>query len=120
MLKNESASIQKVLADTSNYDCLMQNFRYFWIYSLGGNLCNKTRHSYVYMLPIAGQTTGPNGLKFFVDTQGWPNFFSKTFFSSFYCSTGIALQLVTHKTLNMINFFFFIFLKVLQDFLWKC
>ena len=24
------------------------------------------------MLPIAGQMAGPNGLKFFVDTQGWP------------------------------------------------
>ena len=24
------------------------------------------------MLPIAGQTAGPNGLNFFVDTHGWP------------------------------------------------
>ena len=24
------------------------------------------------MLPIAGQTAGPNGLKLFVDTHGWP------------------------------------------------
>ena len=24
------------------------------------------------MLCIAGQTAGPIGLKFFVDTQGWP------------------------------------------------
>ena len=24
------------------------------------------------MLPIAGQTAGPNGLTFFVDNQGWP------------------------------------------------
>ena len=24
------------------------------------------------MLPIAGQTAGPIGLKFFEDTQGWP------------------------------------------------
>ena len=24
------------------------------------------------MLPIAGQTAGPIGLTFFVDTQGWP------------------------------------------------
>ena len=29
-------------------------------------LYNKTRHSYIYMLPIAGQTAGPIGLKFFV------------------------------------------------------
>ena len=36
------------------------------------HLYNKTRNSYVYMLPIAGQTAGPNGLKFFGDTHGWP------------------------------------------------
>ena len=30
-------------------------------------LYNKTRH-YIYILPIAGQTAGPTGLKFFVDT----------------------------------------------------
>ena len=24
------------------------------------------------MFPIAGQTAGPNGLTFFVDTLGWP------------------------------------------------
>ena len=27
------------------------------------------------MLPIAAQTAGPNGLKFFVDTHGWPGSF---------------------------------------------
>ena len=32
-------------------------------------LYNKTRHSYTYMLPIAGQTAGPNGLELFVDTM---------------------------------------------------
>ena len=40
------------------------------------------------MLPIAGQTAGPNGLKFFVNTQGSPGgvlglkieFFSTFFF----------------------------------------
>ena len=26
----------------------------------------------IYMLPIAGQTAGPIGLKIFVDTHGWP------------------------------------------------
>ena len=25
----------------------------------------------IYMSPIAGQTTGPNGLKFFMDTKGF-------------------------------------------------
>ena len=32
------------------------------------NLYNKIRHS--YMLRIAGQTAGPIGLNFFVDTNG--------------------------------------------------
>ena len=27
---------------------------------------------YYVMLPIAGQTAGPNELKFFGDTYGWP------------------------------------------------
>ena len=26
----------------------------------------------VYILPIVGQTAGQNGLKFFLDTHGWP------------------------------------------------
>ena len=39
------------------------------------NLYNKTRHSYIYMLPIAGQTARLNGLRFFVDTQVWPGVF---------------------------------------------
>ena len=29
------------------------------------------------MLPIAGQTAGPIGLKFIVDTRGWPGLKSK-------------------------------------------
>ena len=37
-----------------------------------GTTQNKTRHSYIYMLSIVGQTAGPIGLKFFVDTHGWP------------------------------------------------
>ena len=35
-------------------------------------LYHKTRHSYIYMLRIAGQMVGSNGLNFFVDTHGWP------------------------------------------------
>ena len=31
---------------------------------------NETRHSCISMLLVAGQTAGPIGLKFFVDTQG--------------------------------------------------
>jgi len=27
---------------------------------------------YINMLPTAGHTAGPNGLKLFADTQGWP------------------------------------------------
>ena len=46
------------------------------------------------MLQIAGQTAGLNGLKFFVDTHGWPrvhwakknDFFSQFFFSKFFFS----------------------------------
>ena len=43
----------------------------------------------IYMLRIAGQTAGPIGLKFFIDTHGWPggvinekklNFSSQNFF----------------------------------------
>ena len=56
------------------------------------------------MSPIAGQTAGPNGLNFFVDTQGWPGskakkirnflfskfFFSNNFFFQHFFSTGNA------------------------------
>ena len=58
------------------------------------------------MLPIAGQTAGPIGLKFFVDTQGWPGgvivknsklFFFSNFFSRFFFhGQRWALQLVYH------------------------
>ena len=52
------------------------------------------------MLPIAGQTAGPNGLTFFVDTHGWSvdflgqknefviNFFLSIFYFKFLFSTG--------------------------------
>ena len=44
--------------------------RRFWQFSaVDGYLYNKTRQSYV---PIVGQTAGPTGLKFVVDTHGWP------------------------------------------------
>ena len=46
-------------------------------------LYNKTRHSYIYMLRKAGQTAGPIGLKFCVDTLN-------IFFSSKFFSTGSA------------------------------
>ena len=46
------------------------------------------------MLPIAGQTAGPNRLKFFGDTQGWPggvlDFFFKIFFFQNFFSRGNA------------------------------
>ena len=50
------------------------------------NLYKKKQDIRVYMFSIAGQTAGPIGLKFFVDTHGWPGykkfgiFFSKYFF----------------------------------------
>jgi len=28
-------------------------------------------HIHIYMLPIAGQSAGPNGLTFYLDTHGW-------------------------------------------------
>ena len=49
------------------------------------------------MLPIASQTAGPNGLKFFVDTHGYPvgviglkhlKFFFISFFIKIFFSTG--------------------------------
>ena len=43
--------------------------RFIWVPSI--YLYNKTRHSYIYMLRIAGQTAGPIWLKFVLDTHGW-------------------------------------------------
>jgi len=36
------------------------------------NLYKKKQDIRAYMFSIAGQTAGPIGLKFFVDTHGWP------------------------------------------------
>ena len=58
------------------------------------------------MLPLAGQTAGPNGLKFFVNTHGWlggvlgnnnkiSNIFLTIFFSH---GQRRALQLVYNKS----------------------
>ena len=41
------------------------------------------------MFPIAGQTSGPIGLKIFVDTHGWPGVL-KAKKSKFFFSTGNA------------------------------
>ena len=57
------------------------------------------------MLPIAGQTAGPNELKFFVDTHGWPGgdmakkckFFVLFFLNFFFHGKRGALQLVFYK-----------------------
>ena len=56
------------------------------------------------MFPLVGQTAKPNGLDFFVDTNGWLVVFSSkdnsTFFSNFFFTgQNQALQLVVHKTL---------------------
>ena len=53
---------------------------------------------YIYMLPIAGQTAGPIGLTFFVDTQGWPGGIKGYFFKFFFHGQRRALQLILHKT----------------------
>ena len=62
---------------SGNQCCLSQDGKIkeivYTIY-LKTNLYNKTRN-HIYMLPIAGQTAGPIGLKFVVDTQGWPGGF---------------------------------------------
>ena len=51
------------------------------------------------MFPIAGHTAGPIGLKFVVDTHGWPRgvikakknrIFFPIFFSTFFLATGNA------------------------------
>ena len=56
------------------------------------------------MLRLAGQTAGPNGLKFFVNIHGWPGdegcFKLKKFdFFQIFLSTGnaVPLQLVFHE-----------------------
>ena len=57
------------------------------------NLYNKTRQSYIYMFPIAGQTAGPIGLKFFVDTQGWPGVFKAKKIRSFFFPRAASLKI---------------------------
>ena len=58
------------------------------------------------MLRIAGQTAGPIGRKFFVDTHGWPEYrlkiseiFFNIFFQLFFHGQRWALQLVIHISL---------------------
>ena len=48
-----------------------KNRNCFFSTGVVGDYLNKTV-VYIFMLPIAGKTVGPNGLKFFVDTYGWP------------------------------------------------
>ena len=65
---------------------MWKNRNCFYSTGVVGDYLNKTV-VYIFMLPIAGKTVGPNGLKFFVDTYGWPggcyrqkqfdNFFTK-------------------------------------------
>ena len=55
------------------------------------------------MLPIAGQTAGPIGLTFFVDTHGWPGgvkgkiYFKKNLSNKFFYGEPAVLQLVLIK-----------------------
>ena len=66
----------------------------------------------IYVPYIAGQKDGPIGLKFFVDTQGWPGgdkglkkspiFFFKIFFSKF-----IFPRATPGPSANIIYNFFF-------------
>ena len=50
----------------------------------------------MYMLPIAGQTAGPNGLKFFVDTHWWSGCVNYFFSNFFFHGQHWALQLVVN------------------------
>ena len=53
------------------------------------------------MFPIAGQTAVPIGLKFFVDTHGWPGgekIGKKNFPNFFFHGQRRAFQLVYHNT----------------------
>ena len=54
------------------------------------------------MFPIAGQMAGPIGLKFFVDTHGWPGVkkIRNFFFQFFFHGQRRALQLVFNKYEN--------------------
>ena len=72
------------------------------------NLYNKTRHSYIYILRIAGQMAGPIGLKFFVETYKWPGGCyrlknSKNFFPQ--ATPGPSAYTYIHSCNNVIFFF---------------
>ena len=43
---------------------------YYINHIISVNLYNKTRHSYIYVA-YSGQTAGPNGVNFCVDTHEW-------------------------------------------------
>ena len=58
----------------------------------GANLCNKTRHSYIYLLPIDGQTVFKKNRIFFKLN------FLKFFF--FFHGQRRALQLVIYKCIS--------------------
>ena len=57
------------------------------------------------MLPINGQTAGPIGLKFFLDTQWWPGsvkgYKNSKFKQKSFQGKRWALQLVDNKSLTL-------------------
>ena len=59
------------------------------------------------MSPIAGQTAGPNGLKFFVNTQGLPGGvlgLKIEFFSTFFFPRALQLVLCIHVKFEFLKF----------------
>ena len=69
----QTLNITVVKQVKENNDDNKKNIKYFVIVSNHGTLAsvlhllyNKTRHSYIYMFPLAGQMAEPNGLTFFL------------------------------------------------------
>ena len=65
---------------------------------------------HLYMLPIAGQTAGPNGLNFCVDTHGYYRlnrlgFFSNFFFQKFYLFLESKLKEPKYFILFLFDFY---------------
>ena len=80
---------------------------------------NINQKIFEYMFPIAGQTAGPIGLKFCVNTQGWPGgdigykkipksfFFWKFFFKFFFFSKIFFFQNFFFRKFFFFEIFFF-------------
>ena len=94
---NYSFSTQLKDFKFSKHAFLFRRTIFFWFVYL----YNKTRHSYIYMFPIAGQTAGPIGLKFLWTLgggRGWYKLNSKKKCQNFFFhGQRRALQLVIYN-----------------------